>query len=128
MNLKDLITPKVNYPTVIRGYVEGPLRLESLDGTEMYLEPQGELRNFQPVVIDGKTWAVTHLQKKSKRGWLLMSPYIYHWWNFSELQIPGKPGSEKGIYWRTPGWRWDNDPHMARPWVFSKGYFGWHLD
>ena len=35
-----------------------------------------------------------------------------------------KPGTEQGIYFRTPGWRWDTDLGMIR----TNGYAGLRWD
>ena len=59
--------PDVLYPTVVEARISGPIRCESLDGKELYLPPQeGIIRDLKPFVQDGVTYAVTHLQKKSK--------------------------------------------------------------
>lgn len=130
--------PEVDYPTVVAGYIEGPLRWESLDGDELWFGySYGRMSNITPLDFDGKTWGITHLQKKSRWGWLLMRPFCFHAWYFSKLQkqdVHGNwiPGTEKGWYVRTPGWRWDIAGTMIdgvlRHWIFTKGYFGRHWD
>ena len=121
------------YPTLIRGIIDGPIRCESLDGSELWLPPKEGILKIPPFSQNGKTWSVTHLQKKASYFSLLFSPFIYHWgrfWHLQEQDAQGNwfPGTERGLYWRTPGWRWDSDPNLGSPWVFSKGYVGGHLD
>ncbi len=124
--------PTVLYPTLVKGIIYGPIRCESLDGSEMYLEGSNTsptyFDHFAPFEMKGKTWAVSHLQKKSPRFTLLFDPFIFHWGKFWKLQEDGKPGTERGIYWRTPGWRRDLDPKLEIPWVWSWGFLGGHLD
>ena len=120
--------PSVEYPTVIRGYIEGPVRWEALDGSQIYHLENMKLKNQGPIWVEGKKYAITHLQKKSHKGWLLMSPYIFHWWNFTKLQDPNKPGTEEGWYGRTPGWRWQVATQDHILWIASKGYLGKHWD
>jgi len=133
--------PTVSYPTIIEGVVDGPMRCESLDGSEMYIGGDNEvhvLKNFGPFEKDGKTWAVTHLQKKSKKGWLKTSPDGYHCWNFWQLQKQDNngnwiSGTERGIYFRKPfSWRWDVAGTFLdgalRHFVWTKGFLGLHWD
>lgn len=130
--------PETDYPTLVEGRIEGQIRCEALDGSDLYLPEQtGIIRDLKPFEKDGKTYAITHLQKKSKKGFLIMEPFIihtYYWWHLQEFtQNPDggwswKPGTERGVYARTPGWRFDTDKKLVRPWVFSKGYAGGHWD
>lgn len=129
--------PTVKYPSVVEGYVKGPLRLESLQGPEIYLTDQTEwnLKDFGPIIKNGIPYSVSHIQYKSHYGWLKMEPDSYHFWWMPRLQTLGKPGSEQGIYIRksrklfqTYCWRWDKDPSLTVPWVWSQGYFGGNLD
>lgn len=136
-----------NYPTelaprIIAGEIHGPVRLESLDGKEMYWpEMPSGITSFEgvgPFEQDGKTWFVTHLQKKSKKGWLKTSPDCYHWWYTIRPQAQDKdgnwiPGTEKVIYFRKPfSWRFDVAgtiiDGVMRHWIWTKGYFGLHWD
>lgn len=72
---------------------------------------------------------LTHLQKYSPFGLMLTWPFCFHFWLFwKKQQFDGGgnwlPGTEQGIYFRTPGWRWDADLGMIWTW----GYFGLHWD
>ena len=126
-------TPDVLYPTLVRGIIRGPIRCESLDGSEIFLPEREGILRIEPFKMDGKVFAVCHQQKKATYFSLLYEPFIYHWgkfWHLQEKNSNGQwiAGSEKGLYIRTPGWRWDIDPHLEKPWVFSKGFVGGHLD
>lgn len=143
--------PEVEYPTIVDGVVYGPVRCESLDGSEMYLETPDEVtvfKNFKPFEMNGKMWGVTHLQKKSPRGWLRTSPDCWHWWRFWKMQKQDSsgnwiPGTERGIYIRKPGinlfgkqiitsWRWDVKGTVLdgklRHWIPTKGIIAGHWD
>lgn len=154
--------PSVIYPTLIRGYIKGPIRCESIDGSELWLpstsgrlkikpfvndesfqstKPQRFYANiFTPASVDNKTYFVTHLQKKATFFSLLYDPFIYHFgtfWKTQEyLQNPDggwgwKSNSERGIYWRTPGWRWQvpDEKSNGTTWIWSGGRVpGAHLD
>lgn len=149
MNLLDSIAnlfrpsyPTQLYPTVLEGEIWGPVRCESLDGSEMYLyedhDQQTSVRfiNFKPFEKDGKTWGVSNIQKKSKSGWIKTDPKCYYSWEMSKLQdtytdkngaVISVPGTEKGWYFRQPlSWRRQINP--LEPWVWSKGYLGRHFD
>jgi hypothetical protein len=132
--------PNVLYPTLVKGRIDGPIRCESVDGSELWLPNYGDCElHIEPFEKNGKMWCVSHLQKKAKYFSLRFDPFIYHWGKFWHRQefteepdgvIHWKPGTERGIYWRTPGWRWnipDKNSDMT-PWIFSKGFFGGHLD
>jgi len=132
-----LKTPSVQYPTLVRGFIHGPIRCESLDGSELWLPPREGKITMEPFKADGKTFCVSHLQKRATFFSLLFKPFIYHQWiGKPQEQVAGLwiPGSEKGNlllggYWRTPGWRWDSDPNLPSPWVWSWGRApGTHLD
>lgn len=128
--------PTVQYPTLTTGYIDGPIRCETVDGGELWLPSQSGKLVIKPFEQDGKTWFVSHLQKKAKFFTLLYDPFIYHFGTFWKLQQQDaegtwKPGTEQGIYWRTPGWRWQRPDAVSEmtPWVFSWGRFiGTHLD
>lgn len=86
----------------------------------------GELRiETDPVTLNP---VFTHLQKKSRCGFLLTWPFCFHVWFFWRKQKQNKkgwrPGTEQGIYGRTPGWRYDYDLGMIR----TNGYLGGHWD
>jgi hypothetical protein len=91
--------------------------------------------------INGAT-VLTHLQKSSRCGFLLTWPFCFHIWFFWKKQARKKvnfsnnltnliyisgdwlPGSERGIYFRTPGYRYDAELGMKWTW----GYIGAHWD
>lgn len=52
--------------------------------------------------------------------------HVWFFWKKQEQDEQGnwKPGTEQGIYARTPGWRWDIDLGMKWTW----GYLGGHWD
>lgn len=128
--------PNVLYPTLIRGVIDGPIRCESLDGSEIWLPKKKGILKIPPFERDGKTFCVSHIQKKAKMFRLLYDPFIYHFGQFWRLQQQDKegnwiPGSEQGIYWRTPGWRFQVPDAKSdwTPWIWSWGRFiGTHLD
>jgi hypothetical protein len=132
--------PTVLYPTLVNGIIDGPIRCISLDGSELWLTPQPGNFAMQPFEHQGKTYAISHIQKKAKFFSLRFEPYSYHYGRFWHLQetyvdMNGvtifKPGTEKGIYWRTPGFRWQQPDKKSNgtPWIWSWGRFvGTHLD
>lgn len=134
--------PSVRYPTVESGFVDGPLRWESYDGgfvEERYDIPnptqafQGRLIEVGPVFLDGKWWGISHIQKRSKRGWLVMRPFCFHQWNMDKLQDQDDhggwvPGTEKGFVFRSPGWRWDPQGTNGKHWILTGGHFGFRYD
>jgi hypothetical protein len=128
--------PGVSYPTLIKGRISGPIRCESLDGSELWLPKQDGILSIPPFERDGKTWCVSHIQKRATFFSLLYDPFIFHfgkYWHLQEQDERGnwKPGTERGIYWRTPGWRWQiPDAHSdLTPWIWSWGRApGGHLD
>jgi len=134
--MRILQRPDVKYPTLIRGYIDGPIRCESADGTEMWLPPQTGKLYIPPFLVEGKPFGVSHIQRRAKYFNLLYDPYIYHWGRFWRLQEEdetgkGKPGTEQGIYWRTPGWRWQvpDENSEGTNWIWSWGRApGAHLD
>jgi hypothetical protein len=110
----------VNLPTAALGYVWGPLRVERNGGGDVYLPGQGGLLiNRKPFAVNesGDLFAVTHLQKKSRFGFLVMANE--RWWHLAvhiwfvfvyQAKDPdGKwiPGSEVIFYWRCGYSRWD---------------------
>lgn len=128
--------PTVQYPALVRGYIDGPIRCESLDGSELWLPPREGMLYINPFDADGKRWCVSHLQKKAKYFSLQYDPFIYHWGKFWKLQEQDdygmwRPGTERGIYFRTMGWRWQIPDSVSHgtPWVWSWGRGpGMHLD
>lgn len=131
-------------PTILEGEIYGPIRCESMDGSEMYLQEDHDQTTsvkfsyFQPFQQNGKMWFVTHIQKKSKHGWIRTNPRGFHYWSMSQLpqkDINGNwiPGSESGIYYREPfSWRIDVPGTMIdgvlRHWIYTKGFLGRHFD
>ncbi len=117
-------------PTVLLGYIQGPIRREAQDGEIMWDFPvSGWLLNDKPHLIRGKEFAVTHLQKLSKFGFLITWPFCLHiYYSFKEQQMDEHdqwiPGSETVFYARTPGYRKDIDYGMIWTW----GYIGLHWD
>lgn len=97
--------PKI-YPLLILTLITGPIRVE----------------------VDNNRIILTHLQKYSHFGFLFTWPFCFHFWLFWQLQqgTEGnwKEGTEQGVYFRTPGYRWDSDLGMKWTW----GYFGLHWD
>lgn len=138
--------PTVSYPTLTRGYIEGPIRCESLDGSELWLPPATGRLKIPPFwQVDPndrvlKQWCVSHLQKRSHYFSLLYDPFIFHHWVGEPQKTDANgnwiPGSEKGNlllggYWRTPGFRWQKPDSVSNwtPWVFSGGRIpGTHFD
>lgn len=138
--------PDFLYPTVVKGIIHATeMRCESIDGSEIWIKaPPGgifTLKNFKPFVhTDGKTYFPSHLQKRATYFSLLYSPFIFHWgrfWHLQETHTDGAglttwlPGTERGIYWRTPGIRWQVPDARSnlKPWIWSNGRFlGGHLD
>lgn len=144
--------PTELYPTILEGFIEGEtIRFESLEGPEIFLDLNGlykqqlikqaliwnggfQLQNLKPFVYseNGKTYAVTHLQKQSQRGYLKVSPDCYHrWWWLRKQQKDAQgnwlPGTERGLYFRKPfSWRWQND--KSKPWEWTKGFLGLRWD
>lgn len=144
-------TPKATYPTLVTGFINGPVRIENIEGEQRYLTPgtlpyesrQGNVFkyvNVAPFRLDGKIWFVTHIQNKATYFSLTYDPFIYHFGKFWRLQQKykdangvemWKPGSEQGIYFRTPGWRWQIPDKRSNytTWIWSWGRVpGTHLD
>ena len=102
-----------SYPKAVLSFITGPIRTEMSEGRTI----------------------LTHLQKFSHFGFMLTWPFCFHFWLMWRLQLQDTnpeslnptgwiPGSEQGIYFRTPGWRFDYDLGMKFTW----GFFGTHLD
>lgn len=94
------------YPQAVLSFITGPIRVEK----------------------SGDRTILTHLQKYSHFGFMLTWPFCFHFWLMWRLQKGTEgnwePGTEQGIYFRTPGYRWDADLGMK----FTRGYLGSHLD
>lgn len=95
------------YPTAVLSFITGRVRDELAYGGRVI---------------------ITHLQKYSHFGFMVTWPFCFHFWLFWRLQAREEghwvPGSEQGIYFRTPGYRWDIDLGMKWTW----GYIGGHWD
>lgn len=118
------------YPTCLLGYVKGRIRYETTTGKETYAGEDDWLINVKQTSYGGDTWAITHLQKRSKYGFLLMWPFCLHlWWTFKyqEQEQDGTwiPGTEKVLYVRSPGYRWEAG---SGSYIHTKGYAGLRLD
>lgn len=124
------------YPTLVRGVIKGPIRCETFEGPEIWLPNQDGIIRMEPFEANGLMYCVSHLQKKATYFSLLYDPFIYHYglfWKLQEQDDKGgwKPGTEQGVYWRTPGWRWQKPDAKSdwTPWIWSWGRFiGTHLD
>lgn len=136
--------------TILEGVIRGPVRYESFDGSEFYINPASfdnltYFKNSPPVERNGKVFSVSPIQKKSTWGWLKCSPDAYFYWNMSKLQdfttyaYYGTPkeiwveGTEKGIYFRgIPSWRIDFPGTVIdgelRHWIPSGGHIGPRYD
>ena len=94
------------YPSVVLSLITGPVRVEK----------------------SGNRNILTHLQKYSRFGFMVTWPFCFHFWLFWKLQDTTPkggwiPGTEQGIYFRTPGWRWDFDEGMR--WTWGYGGLRW---
>ena len=96
----------MQYPKAVLSLIVGPVRTEQ----------------------SGSQTILTHLQKYSWGGFMLTWPFCFHVWLFWKRQQVDQtgwyPGTEQGIYARTPGFRWDTELGM----IFTKGYIGTHWD
>lgn len=105
-------------PICLIGYVRDFVRLEACGGADRYWLPlSGWLFNFKPALAsDGNLYAITHLQKRSKFGFLLVQHEAWYqlcfhiWFTFKYQQQMANggwiPGTETVFYWRV-GWsRW----------------------
>jgi hypothetical protein len=69
---------------------------------------------------------LTHLQKYSRCGFLVTWPFCFHIWYFWRKQTTLNfevfvPGTEQGIYARTPGFRYDRELGMKWTWGYAGG-------
>ena len=95
------------YPSAVLSFITGPIRVEK----------------------SGSRTILTHIQKYSHFGFMVTWPWCLHFWIFWRLQKGNdnqgwEPGTEQGIYMRTPGKRWDAEEGMR----FTKGYAGLRWD
>lgn len=129
--------PSVLYPTLIKGYIDGPILCKSLDDSELWLLPKSGKLYIPPFEQDGKTWFVSHIQRRAKSFSLLYDPFIFHR-NFKTFKLQKEDENGKGIggteivsYFRSPGWRWQfpDEKSQGTPWIWSWGrVLGSHLD
>lgn len=78
-----------------------------------------------------KQEVLTHLQKYSTCGFLITYPLCFHVWLFWKKQeyevvneeVRWKPGTEQGIYMRTPGFRYDKE--LGMKWTWGYGGLRW---
>lgn len=97
----------MTYPKAVFSLITGPVRVEK----------------------SGDRNILTHLQKYSHFGFMVTWPFCIHFWAMWQLQRGSdeagwQPGTEEGIYFRTPGYRWDAELGMKWTW----GYFGLRWD
>jgi len=117
-------------PIVIFAWQTGEIRWESLKGNNRYSDPSLKpLILREPIYEGGETWLYTHLQKRSRMGIYLSWPICFHFWLMWRKQKTDSngnwlPGTEQGIYTRTPGYRWDIEEGMK----FTRGYGGLRWD
>lgn len=125
-------------PTCLFGYIRGLIRWEGCKGSAMFDGRDQFLINVKPKIspFTSLSVGITHLQKRSKFGFLLMKGkpwyklcfHIWYTFKYQGQDYIGNwiPGSEIVFYARTPGWRYD----FARcRHIFTKGYlnlsFNW---
>lgn len=90
------------FPIVLLGFVQGPVRYDGPHGDSYsYLTNQWFLNK-----LAGHYYQVTHIQYRSKFGFLLYWPLCFHIWFQFKQQTPGVSGSEFVIY-RRIGARWE---------------------
>lgn len=123
-------------PAVIFGFVQGPVRWETNGGGDLW---EGTNRFFlfqgNDELSEGAKvgeFAVTHLQKKSWFGFLIMWPLCFHFWiSFKKQQQNADgtwlPGTEKVWYNRAGFARWDagSSKYIVPTWY---GPFNLHWD
>lgn len=119
--------PLDRVPTTLLGIVEGKVRLEDKSGRIGYWPNDGVTFLVYKKPVLG--FAVTHLQKYSRFGFLLHWPFGFHvYFQFRKQQGSDEagwvPGSERVFYARLPGYRKDTDTGMKWTW----GYIGLHWD
>ncbi len=127
-------------PTCIIGYVHGPVRWESVKRGDLYVNYQ----HFFLLVAARNEFALTHLQKRSRFGFLLMKGerwydfVLYAWFQFrfqkQELltnqwstYLAWIPGTEIGTYPRIGIGRFDFATNSYERPSFYPPWF-WHMD
>lgn len=124
------------YPTILLGFVWGPLRRETKGGSDWYDGSKSchLLIDEKPLVAGQNTFQVSHIQKKSLFGFLLTWPFDFHFYISFKKQTSYEdnegvtqwvPGSEKVFYVRSPGFRWEAG---SGNYILTKGYIGLHWD
>lgn len=127
---------KPDLPTVLVGYIFGQPRAVNDRGGEVYWMDRATtfVLMFKPhrIFPDEENYYVTHIQYRSRFGFLLMWPFIFHAWvqlryqrtapNPNAANDPSHPtlrvpGSELCFYLRLPGWR-----KQSPGYVLSGGY------
>src|SRR6185312_17342381 len=108
--MKWYFPPLKTLPMAILGLVATKTREEDRIG-HVLVFPWTEAYFFHKPACG---FAVTHLQKYSKFGFLLTWPFCFHVWYTFKFQEGSdaegwKPGTEKVFYARTPGYRKDTD-------------------
>lgn len=118
------------YPICLLGFMRGQVRYETCGGYEIYPGDFGNhwlffKKPFDAMIPNISTdYAVTHIQKRSKFGFLLMWPFCFHiWWTFKPQQQDNTwkwlPGTEVVLYWRFGKWRWDaGQCKFIGPWTW----------
>lgn len=107
-------------PTVKSGFIFGVCRLETNgpNNQDAYSNVFANrwLKEQGPIDLDTndgiETFGITHLQKKSRFGFLVMRPFCFHVWftfRFQKQDADGSwmRGSEKVLYFRVGRMRWD---------------------
>lgn len=122
------------YPTCLIGYIHGMTRYETIGEIDFYdvdFPSNGQFLFLKkPFSWGGRTFAVTHLQKRSRFGFLIFWPFLICFWfqwrfqkkdfNFNADWIPG---TEVGTYPRL-GARWQAKdgtyefPSIYPPWNY----------
>lgn len=127
MNIKPLRILPGNVYALMWGK---SLRFEYTDGSGSLWLSKDKSRLFYffgatNIIKEGKTLVLTHLQKKMKwgifitTGWKSWGFHFWYHWHMQEFQDENAytPNSERGVYFRLPGYRWDIEEGM----IFTGG-------
>ena len=106
------------------------LRMEHIDGSGSFWLNKDESKLWYffgatNLAMDDKVVVLTHLQKKMKwgifitTGWKSWGFHFWYHWHMQEFQDENAytPNSERGVYFRLPGYRWDLEEGM----IFTGG-------